>query len=107
MKTSGVTMDLFHLAANIRARWRTCQAATLCLSGSDTFAHPRPSTRYLRHVHVGSYQALPRKWKDLKTELAARGEIIDSPALEVYGHHCEDPDKLETTILIGLQTKPA
>jgi hypothetical protein len=63
--------------------------------------------RYLKHVHVGPYQALPQKWKALKDELAARGEVIGSPSLEVYGHHCDDPTKLETTILIGLQTKSA
>lgn len=62
--------------------------------------------RYLKHVHVGPYQALPQKWKDLKTELAARGEVIGSPSLEIYGHHCDDPAKAETTILIGLQAKP-
>jgi hypothetical protein len=62
--------------------------------------------RYMRHVHVGPYQALPQKWKELKGELTARGEVIGSPSLEVYGHHCDDPSKLETTILIGLQTKP-
>jgi hypothetical protein len=63
--------------------------------------------RYLKHVHVGPYQALPQKWKALKDELAARGEVIGSPSLEVYGHHCDDPAKLETTILIGLQAKSA
>lgn len=62
--------------------------------------------RYLKHVHVGPYQALPQKWKDLKSELASRGEVIASPSLEVYGHHCEDPSKLETTILISFQQKP-
>lgn len=63
--------------------------------------------RYLKHVHVGPYQALPQKWKELKAELAARGEIIGSPSLEVYGHHCDNPAKSETTILIGLRAKPA
>jgi hypothetical protein len=63
--------------------------------------------RFMRHVHVGPYQALPQKWKELKSELAARGEVIGSPSLEVYGHHCDDPSKLETTILIALQAKPA
>lgn len=63
--------------------------------------------RRLKHVHVGPYQALPQKWKALKGELAARGEIIGSPSLEVYGHHCDDPVKLETTILIALRAKPA
>jgi hypothetical protein len=62
--------------------------------------------RYMKHVHVGPYQALPQKWKDLKAELAARGEVIGSPSLEIYGHHCDDPAKLETTILIGLRAKP-
>lgn len=58
--------------------------------------------RYLKHVHIGPYQALPQKWKALKIELAARGEIVRCPSLEVYGHACEDPSKAETTILIGL-----
>jgi hypothetical protein len=42
---------------------------------------------------------------ELKAELTARGEVIGWPSLEVYGHHCDDPSKLETTILIGLQKK--
>lgn len=63
--------------------------------------------RYLKHLHIGPYQALPQKWKDLKAELAARGEMIGSPALEIYEHHCDEPSKLETTILIGLQKKPS
>lgn len=63
--------------------------------------------RYLKHVHVGPYQALPQKWQELKAELAARGEVIGSPSLEVYGHHCDDSSKLETTILIGLRAKSA
>lgn len=62
--------------------------------------------RYMKHVHVGPYQALPQTWKGLKAELATRGEIIGSPSLEIYGHHCDEPSKLETTILIRLQTKP-
>jgi hypothetical protein len=65
-----------------------------------------------RYAEVGlrlmnEYQALPQKWADLKAELAARGEVIASPSLEVYGHHCDDPAKLETTILIALRAKPA
>jgi hypothetical protein len=59
--------------------------------------------RHLKHVLIGPYQALPQKWTELKAELAARGEVIGSPSLEVYGHHCDDPAKPETTILIGLQ----
>jgi hypothetical protein len=62
-------------------------------------------SRYLKHVHVGPYQALPQKWKDLQSELAARGEVVSFPSLEIYGHHCEEPSQLETTILIGLQKK--
>ncbi len=63
--------------------------------------------RSMKHVHVEPYQTLPQKWKDLKAELATRGEVIGSPSLEIYGHHCDEPSKLETTILIGLQAKPA
>ncbi len=62
-------------------------------------------TRYLKHLHIGPYQALPQKWKDLKTELTNRGESIGSPSLEIYGHHCEQETKLETTILISLLPK--
>lgn len=63
--------------------------------------------RYMKHVHVGPYQALPQKWAELKAELAARGEVIGSPSLEVYGHHCDEPSEPETTILIGLRAKSA
>ncbi len=63
--------------------------------------------RYLKHVHVGPLQALPKKWKTLKTGLVTCGETIGSPPLEIYGHPCDDPSKLETTILIGLQEKNA
>jgi hypothetical protein len=63
--------------------------------------------RYLRHVHIGPYQALPQKWTALKAELAARGETISSPSLEIYGHHSDDESKLETTILIGLRVRSA
>lgn len=63
--------------------------------------------RYLKHQHLGPYQALPAKWAALKAELTARGDTIGSPSLEIYGHHCEDPSKLETTILIGLEARRA
>lgn len=62
-------------------------------------------TRYLKHVHMGPYNELPAKWQALKAELNARGETIGAPSLEIYGHHCDDPAKLETTILIGLGGK--
>ena len=35
--------------------------------------------RYLKYVHVGPYQVLPQIWKQLKDELASRGEIISAP----------------------------
>ena len=60
--------------------------------------------RYLRHVHIGPYQVLPQKWRDLKAELQRQGESIGSPSLEIYGHHWDDPTELETTILIALET---
>jgi hypothetical protein len=63
--------------------------------------------RYLKHVHIGPYQALPEKWQALKDEIAARGERIGPHSLEIYGHHCDDPSKLETTIVIGLQNTAA
>jgi effector-binding domain-containing protein len=69
--------------------------------GELTFELPR----YLKHLHVGPYQELPAKWGSLKELLAARGETMTLPSLEVYGHHCGDAAKLETTILIGLRPK--
>ena len=63
--------------------------------------------RYSKHLHLGPYEELPKKWKDLQAELVARGEVIGSPSLEVYGHNCEGATELETTILIGLQAKTA
>lgn len=78
------------------------------LQGSPSSDHPLESLefqlkRYLKHVHIGPYHALPQKWRDLKEELERQGEIISSQSLEIYGHHCDDPAKLETTILIGLE----
>lgn len=58
--------------------------------------------RYLKHIHVGPYQALPAKWQTLKDALAACDETIGAPSLEIYGHHSDEPSKLETTIVIGL-----
>jgi effector-binding domain-containing protein len=65
--------------------------------------------RYSKHVHVGPYHELPQKWQALKAELAARGESVTMPSLEVYGHSCEgeDASKVETTILMGLKPKEA
>lgn len=59
--------------------------------------------RYLRHVHIGPYQALPQKWRELIAEMESRGEVVTMPSLEVYGHHCDEASQLETTILIGLK----
>ncbi|HZZ73025.1 MAG TPA: hypothetical protein VFE24_12295 [Pirellulales bacterium] len=61
--------------------------------------------RHLRHLHVGPYQELPQTWQALKAELTACGERVCPPSVEIYGHHHDDPSKLETTILIGLETK--
>jgi effector-binding domain-containing protein len=63
--------------------------------------------RYLKHLHIGPYEALPAKWRSLKILLDERGETIGLPSLEVYGHHCEDASQQETTILIALQSKSA
>ncbi len=62
--------------------------------------------RYLKHLHVGPYDMLPQKWADLKALLATSGESPSLPSLEIYGHACEDPNAAETTILMGLETKP-
>lgn len=62
--------------------------------------------RYMKHLHVGPYEALPQKWKDLQAELVARGELIGSPSLEIYGHHGAEPSESETTILIALEVRP-
>ena len=61
--------------------------------------------RYLEHVHIGPYEALPQKWSELKSMLRMLGEVIVSPSLEIYGHHCNDKSKLETTILISLDKR--
>jgi effector-binding domain-containing protein len=61
--------------------------------------------RYARHVHVGPYDKLFQKWQALKSELAARGESVTLPSLEVYGHIPEGDDcsQPETTILMGIR----
>jgi len=70
-------------------------------AGLETLQFELP--RYVKHVHVGPYQALPDTWQTLKNELAVLGEQIAPPSLEIYGHPCNDPAQLETTILIGLE----
>lgn len=58
--------------------------------------------RYLKYIHIGPYHLLPQVWERLTAELTASGETMTLPSLEVYGHHCEDEAKQETTVLIGL-----
>ena len=41
------------------------------------------------------YQALPQKWKELKAELSARGEVIGTPPLELYGHRDQPAGALD------------
>jgi effector-binding domain-containing protein len=66
-------------------------------------------TRYAKHIHIGPYRELPQKWRSLKAELSARGEIVMMPSLEVYGHSCEgqNESKAETTVLMGLKPNVA
>lgn len=65
--------------------------------------------RYSKHLHIGPYHELPQKWQSLRAELAARGETVTMPSLEVYDHSCEgaDESKAETTILMGLKPREA
>lgn len=60
--------------------------------------------RYLRHLHRGPYDLLPATWRRLLGELQARGETVQAPSLEVYGHHSDNPAELETMIYIGLRS---
>lgn len=64
-------------------------------------------TRYAQHRHVGPYQALPQKWRDLTALLATQNKQVQLPSLEIYGHHCDESTQPETTILLGLGIKPS
>ena len=61
--------------------------------------------KFLRHVHVGPYSDLPKVWDKLLTQVEHQGEIRVNPSVEIYGHWNEDPSRLGTTILIGLEEK--
>lgn len=61
--------------------------------------------RRLVHLHRGAYEKLPAKWATLKEVIVERGEAMQGPALEVYGHHSDDPELQETTIVIGLRDR--
>lgn len=62
--------------------------------------------RYLQHLHVGEYEALPTVWRALMSELRYRGESIAGPSLEVYDHQsCDSNEPPKTVILIPLQPK--
>jgi len=56
--------------------------------------------RYARYVHVGPYSKLHDTWEALFKQISDDGLTPMVPNLEVYGHYDEDPEKLETTILI-------
>lgn len=58
--------------------------------------------RYLRHLHRGPYADLPAVWQKLSDQLSEMGLSQSSPSLEIYGQWTEDPNQLETTILIAL-----
>lgn len=74
-------------------------------AGLEELAFELP--RCLKHLHFGPFDALPAKWTALKERLIKQGEVMSLPSLEVYGHHCADAAKQETTILIGLQPRQA
>lgn len=61
--------------------------------------------RYLRAIHTGPYSELPGFWASLKSHLAQIGETPGGMGMEIYGHWCENPAELETTILIGLKSR--
>lgn len=58
--------------------------------------------RYARYVHRGPYTTLGSVWLQLVDELKDRGEKLQYPNLEIYGHWNADETKCETTIMIGL-----
>jgi hypothetical protein len=62
-------------------------------------------TRHLRHLHRGPYSTLPEVWPMLFDFAKQQGLKPIGPHLEIYGHHCEDPETIETTILIGLAAR--
>lgn len=60
-------------------------------------------TRYFHHVHVGPYSKLPEVWTALVQYAEAKGEKHVFPSLEIYGDEKDDPARLETRVLIGLE----
>ncbi len=58
--------------------------------------------RYARYLHVGPYSAVGAIWPQFISALKQRGEVLQYPNVEIYGHWDADEAKCETTLLIGL-----
>src|SRR5690349_21082172 len=59
--------------------------------------------RYAYHKHVGPYQLIKTKGRDMRGELERRGVEIISPYIEIYGHWTDDESKLETELLMAIK----
>jgi hypothetical protein len=54
---------------------------------------------YAWYKHVGPYQLLMDANQKMREELQKMGLKYGPPSLEIYGHHDDDPSKLETEIV--------
>jgi effector-binding domain-containing protein len=61
--------------------------------------------KYAYYKHIGPYNLIKKRGQEMKTELANRGFNIISPYIEIYGHWTNDETKLETELLMSLDTK--
>lgn len=85
----------------------------MVFSGVELEAVPNQSTgleqqditlpKYAYYKHIGPYNLISQKGKDMREELRNNGYETVWPYIEIYGHWNNDETKLETELLMALK----
>jgi hypothetical protein len=59
--------------------------------------------KYAYYKHVGPYNVIKQKGRDMTNELSKRGFEVILPYIEIYGHWTNDEAKSETELLMCLK----
>ncbi len=61
--------------------------------------------QYAYGKHTGSYNLIKQTGKRMKEELAKQSRQVILPYIEIYGHWNKDESKLETELIMNLNSK--
>ncbi len=59
--------------------------------------------KYAYYKHIGPYNLIKQRGKDMTNELVKQGFVIIPPYIEIYGHWTGDQAKSETELLMCLK----